>query len=685
MSIATDKVRRSYSKRSTRTTRSASTQSTHSTRSAKSAQSAPKAVKSAKSAKSEAKRAKSAKSRPKSAKKATKKARKQAESEAGSVRRSSRSTRHRASLTEPDDTLEFEIDFEYEEAGATKTPAKKTRKASKHAKKPKATKATKQSKSRLEEKVPATAETVENEQSEAGAARASRNRLGSALNKKKQSAKQQQSKTKLRKSRRKSVSFAEAVETKEESDENDVANSVETETAASKSKRRASKRTKLSKLSKLSKLPKLSKQVESAAKSSESSEAQLEPAAKRRKTAVDEVLRKASLVDKGGFKLSEREQLLRHAIRHSAGAPAPTSKLRFSVANELVESREMLRRFRSARESNASQKQRRRERLRGEFREWFALMSLGHNVLLCGLGSKKLLAQEFADTWLRDRPLIVANGYAERCCGKSILRRMLRVARAHGAEQSKVSSVARQQPRSLVRQLERAMDSLVATARLHPKDANDAIRDHKREEEEEVRRLRSKLRGFYLLVNSADGPAFRDPQQQRVLALMAQCRYISVIASIDTASSFFLLDPTHWVRVDAGTFRTLNRFENAHLTESIASAKRSTDAQRGVGFVLKSLTRNTRDVLLELAMVQQEQDGAGLDFRAWFKQCDDMLIVSRDSDMKHHLTELLDHNLVVVQRERDGSERYVIPFSADVIKSSIVDAIEKLNDLEDAS
>ena len=85
----------------------------------------------------------------------------------------------------------------------------------------------------------------------------------------------------------------------------------------------------------------------------------------------------------------------------------------------------------------------------------------------------------------------------------------------------------------------------------------------------------------------------------------------------------------------------------------------------GVGFVLRSLTPNHRDILKLLAEHQSDASSgggsSGVGFSDFSSMCQEHMLVSNASALRHHMTELKDHALVTERRNADGREVLLVP------------------------
>ncbi len=208
-------------------------------------------------------------------------------------------------------------------------------------------------------------------------------------------------------------------------------------------------------------------------------------------------------------------------------------------------------------------------------------------------------------------------------------------------------------------------------------------------------------RRLYLIVHNIDGPSLRSSKAQEVLSFLADSRGIHLIASIDHINATFLWDQRTLQRCNFlwNDITTYESYGIESVYEEPIIGGTGSNAARGASFVLRSLTPNHRDILRLLAKYQLENPTSkGLDFHEFYTRCrNEMLYVilvntticqtphtnksfyhifiyscNSDQTLRHHLTEFMDHALVVTSRGVDGKEYYSISLSEEVIKSVIL-------------
>lgn len=97
---------------------------------------------------------------------------------------------------------------------------------------------------------------------------------------------------------------------------------------------------------------------------------------------------------------------------------------------------------------------------------------------------------------------------------------------------------------------------------------------------------------------------------------------------------------------------------------------------RRVMFVLDSLVENAKKILILLVEHQLQElalddiavfADSGLTFQNYFNKCRDKFLTSTTTSFRNLLTELTDHDVVVVGDNSDGVECYFVPCDKDML------------------
>jgi len=315
-----------------------------------------------------------------------------------------------------------------------------------------------------------------------------------------------------------------------------------------------------------------------------------------------------------------------------------------------------LKRRAMARGSNEGVKRRMLDRLRREsYRKWLIELKCGFNVLCHGVGSKKSVLEDFGRSHCCRDPEGVTlriNGFFDDFSMKQLMDKLCAVI----VEQDKESKSRQNGIRSDKDVIKRA-ENVVAYL----------------EEEGVAQKLRHKY--FYLIVHNIAGKMLRKHKVQRALSVLANCRYIHLVASMDHIHGLMLWDRNdlssfHWIYHDVSTFK--HYFEEMEFEKDETIKLSRNGADHGLEHIMSSLTPQHHDIILHLAEHQLSHDGEGLHEMKWYQLCEDNMLVSNSLKFKQYITEFVDHNVIVEQKVQ-GNMLFTIPYSADVIQNELID------------
>ncbi|GAD97417.1 origin recognition complex subunit 2, putative [Paecilomyces variotii No. 5] len=312
---------------------------------------------------------------------------------------------------------------------------------------------------------------------------------------------------------------------------------------------------------------------------------------------------------------------------------------------------------------------------RRSFPQWNFELDEGFNLCLYGYGSKRGLIQQFAD-WLYTRSpspptIVVVNGYTSGISVRSIFATI--VGAVMGADTpSKLGA----QPAEVLDLLQSALQS------------------------------RSRGTPITVLINSIDAPPLRRGASQALLARLAAIPSIHLLATADT-TNFSLMwdigvrDQFNFVFHDCTTFtpyeEELNVVDEVH---SLLGRKgRRIGGKEGVGFVLKSLPENARNLyrvlLTELlstmgegAVSDEEDDGGeargrgggpgeepGIEFRSLYQKAAEEFIASSEMMFRTLLKEFHDHQMITSRMDGSGTEILGVPLSREEMEGVLEDLV----------
>ncbi|EXJ66212.1 uncharacterized protein A1O5_10828 [Cladophialophora psammophila CBS 110553] len=232
------------------------------------------------------------------------------------------------------------------------------------------------------------------------------------------------------------------------------------------------------------------------------------------------------------------------------------------------------------------------------FPQWRFELAEGFGLCLYGYGSKQPLVKQFAEYMYKKRHhppprIVVVNGYLPKLNPRTILNTI-----ASAAAETEDEAIR------LVGQPEEMLDTLLS----HLTDAPPPSQ-------------------LLVMINSIDSPALRRPSVQSLLARLAAHPHISFLATCDTPTfpamwNSTLLDQFKFVFHDCTTFAPYaaeigSVVDDVH--ELLGRKRMRAGGKEGIGFVLKSLPENARNLyrllLAEILSILDDDDdddgGAG--------------------------------------------------------------------------
>ncbi|KAL1860142.1 Origin recognition complex subunit 2 [Paecilomyces lecythidis] len=308
------------------------------------------------------------------------------------------------------------------------------------------------------------------------------------------------------------------------------------------------------------------------------------------------------------------------------------------------------------------------------FPQWNFELHEGFNICLYGYGSKRGLTQQFADWHYKQSPspptIVVVNGYTSGISVRSIFATI--VGAVMGADTpSKLGA----QPAEVLDLLQSALQS------------------------------RSRGTPITVLINSIDAPPLRRGASQALLARLAAIPSIHLLATADTPNYSLMWDigvrdQFNFVFHDCTTFTPyeaeLNVVDEVH---SLLGRKgRRIGGKEGVGFVLKSLPENARNLyrvlLTELlstmgegAVSDDEDDGGearrgggpgeepGIEFRTLYQKAAEEFIASSEMMFRTLLKEFHDHQMITSRMDGSGTEILGVPLSREEMEGVLEDLV----------
>lgn len=218
------------------------------------------------------------------------------------------------------------------------------------------------------------------------------------------------------------------------------------------------------------------------------------------------------------------------------------------------------------------------------FDQWGFELEEGFNICLYGYGSKRDVAMDFAEHFYyqagKPPKIVVVNGYTPGLTARDAL--------------STLASVILPKDAKLPAQPTALVDVILAT--LSNKPPSQPIR---------------------LIIHSLDHANLRKPATQTLLARLAAHQSISILVTCDTPNFPLLWDTTHlrrfrWLYHDATTFQPYTAEIDVveEVNALLGRSGRRLGGKDGVGYVLKSLPENARNLFRILVAEQLAQADA---------------------------------------------------------------------------
>ncbi|XP_020617228.1 origin recognition complex subunit 2-like isoform X2 [Orbicella faveolata] len=278
-------------------------------------------------------------------------------------------------------------------------------------------------------------------------------------------------------------------------------------------------------------------------------------------------------------------------------------------------------------------------KLQALFDKWMFHLRNGFNILLYGLGSKKVLLDQFRSSKLSRYLQVVVNGFFPSLTIKNVLNIITEEVLMHDGSFKSVT------------------------------DQCDFIKQSFTSPEE-----------VFIIIHNIDGSMLRSKKTQTILSLLAEVDALHVIASIDHINAPLIWNHTqlgrfNWSWFDVTSFEPYKEetsYENSLLVQHTGAL-----ALSSLVHVFRSLTPNARGIFILIAGHQlEEKDNScyiGLSFNACYSKCREQFLVNSDSTLKAQLIEFRDHKLITSKKGTDGVEYLYIPVDSATLKQFIED------------
>lgn len=304
------------------------------------------------------------------------------------------------------------------------------------------------------------------------------------------------------------------------------------------------------------------------------------------------------------------------------------------------------------------------------FSQWNFEFSEDFNICLYGFGSKRKLVEQFAD-WLYSKyptppVIIMVNGHTPNITLRSILATI--VGAVLGSDT----------PTKLGSQPAEVLQFLQSVLETDPPSTPITV-----------------------LVNSIDAPPLRRPQTQSLFARLAALPSINLLVTGDTPNfpllwDVSLRDQFNFVFHNCTTFAPFEAELDVvdDVTKLLGRKGRRVNGKEGVGFVLKSLTANARnlyrilvtEVLTALGDQPAGEDAArqhssgpgekeGVEYRTLCQKAVEEFICPSESTFRILLKEFHDHQMITTRVDPSGTEFLGIPLGREDMESILADLV----------
>lgn len=315
------------------------------------------------------------------------------------------------------------------------------------------------------------------------------------------------------------------------------------------------------------------------------------------------------------------------------------------------------------------------------FPQWNFELSQSFNICLYGYGSKRHLVTDFADHLSSLRPsfsppkIIIINGYTPALKIRQVLTTIATVAFDTPASSLKLGS----QPRDII-------DSILTQLAECPPSSP-----------------------IYIFINSLDAPPLRRNPIPSIFATLASSSHIHLLATCDNPSFPRLFESSareqfNFLFHDTTTFESYAPVEVGSvvdtMNELLGRSGRSVKGKEGVGFVLRSLPENARNLyrilIAELLAAMdngiEDNDALGpergsrkvaggvgvvgrMAVRVLYQKAVEEFICTSDMAFRTLLKEFQDHQMVDSKWDGAGTEMIGVPFRREEMEAILEDLV----------
>ncbi|ETV83416.1 hypothetical protein, variant [Aphanomyces astaci] len=272
----------------------------------------------------------------------------------------------------------------------------------------------------------------------------------------------------------------------------------------------------------------------------------------------------------------------------------------------------------------------------GRFAQWEHQLIAGFNLLFTGLGSKLQLLQSFA-CHLNHMHVLQIHGYLPSVSIRYVVTTLF-------------ANLFNQKPPANRSVEEQCME---CAHLLHTSPPSVSV---------------------CLVIHSIDGISLRGAGTQRALSILAACRFIHVVGSIDHLNAASL-----WEESDTKRFGWLEHivhmyapYTNETLVSTTWGSRGKTGAAptavSGIKYILESLTPTDLAVLRALGTQQLKDGGSMVEYKPFVDQCRKAMLVSSVQAMRNAIACLTEHGLVVTNK----ADQMRVPYGDHTIQHTIL-------------
>ena len=297
------------------------------------------------------------------------------------------------------------------------------------------------------------------------------------------------------------------------------------------------------------------------------------------------------------------------------------------------------------------------------FPQWHFELSQSFNICLYGYGSKRKLVTSFAShlhTLTPSGPpkILIINGYTPTLTLRQLLTTL-------------ATLIFDCTSATLPPKLGTYPGEILTTLLSHLKDSPPP-------------------RPYHIFINSLDAPPLRRSPTPSLLAQLAANPHIHLLATCDTPNFPLLWDTTlrdqyNFLFHDTTTIISYADIEIPSAIDSVnellGRSGRSIKGKEGVGFVLRSLPENARNlyrVLIAelLAAMDEEGDGGGegqavVEYKVLYRKVVEEFICSNEMGFRQLLKEFYDHRMIVSRKDGMG-----VPWRREEMEAILEDLVE---------